>query len=195
MKKAKLTVSVLLLFCVAVWLFFPWGAVQSYVTARAFKIAANNGIFVSVKDLSAHGVFDTEFRYDGVQADFPLLHFKTDRLTVNPKIVSALLGKRSVDVTLEKGSLELVTKQQLPWSSGMLEISADRDTIFVRDIAIAGAFTARGFIEISRANGRISRAQLVMNVPENAETAFEFLSKGTVAGLSKDRTGSWRLVR
>jgi len=195
MKKTKLIISVLLLFCAAVWVFFPWGAVQSYVTARAFRIAANNGIFVSVKDLSADGVFDTEFRYDGVQADFPLIHFKTDCLTVNPKILSALLGRRAMSVTLAKGCLELVTKQQLPWNSGELELSAGKDTIFVRDISITGDFSARGFIEISRANGRISRAQLTMHVPDNAENAFEFLSKGALAGLSKDATGNWRLVR
>jgi len=195
MKKAKAAVLVLLLFLVAGWIFFPWTAVQSYITARAFKVAANNGIFVSVKDFGAYGIFDTEFVYNGVQADFPLLHFKTDSLSVNPKMLSVLAGKRTLDVNIGKGSLELVTKQQLPWSSGSLEISADKETLFVRDIAISGTFSARGFVEVSRASGRISRAQLTMRVPQEAESAFEFLSKGALTGLSKDSSGNWRLIR
>lgn len=196
MKKLKYTLLIFLLFFVACWLFFPWSAVQSYVTERAFKIAANNAIFVSAREFSAQGVFDTEFVYTGVQADFPLfLHFETDSLTVNPKILASLLGKKSVSVQLGKGALVPATKQRLEWNGGSLEISADKNCVHVRDIALTGDFSVRGFIEVSRSDGRISRAQLTMRIPDTAELAFQFLSKGALQGLSKDASGNWRLVR
>lgn len=195
MKKAKTVIVVLIVFLLSVWLFFPWNAVLSYVTEHAFSVAAENGIFVSARTFSANGIFDTEFVYNGVQADFPLFRFKTDMLTVNPKMLAALFGKRSLSVNMGRGTLQLATKQQLPWNEGSLELSADKDTIFVRDIAISGAFSARGFIEVARINGKISRAQLTMRIPQEAETAFEFLSKGAIPGLSKVSQGNWRLIR
>lgn len=195
MKKIKYVCLIFILFLIACWFLFPWKALQYYVTERAFKVAANNLIFVSVRDFSTQSVFDKEFVYDGVQADFPLLHFETDTLTINPKIFTMIFGTKAISVKLGKGAIVPVTKQRLDWNSGSLEISADKDFVYVRDISLTGNFSARGFMEISREDGKISRAQLTMHIPATAESAFRLLSNGALPGLSKDASGNWRLVR
>ena len=195
MKKIKMFLICFLVFLLGCVLFFPWNTVQSFAVTKIFQIAANNGVYVSAQNAPSEGLFDKTFVCSRVLADFPLVQFKSGRIAVNPDIFKTLCGKPSASVELGSGSVTLVTKQQLAWNSGTMNISADKDTIGVHEVKISGEFSAEGFVEVSRGSGEIRRAQLAMKVPSDVENAFEMLSKGMVRGLEKTAPGSWRLVR
>ena len=195
MKKLKSLLLVLISFLLCLFLFFPWDSLQAFVTAKAFKIAAQNGIYASAQSAKTEGLLDKSFVYNGFVADFPLLQLKLGSLSVNPKLLLSLFGQPEISAELGKGSVTLVTKQQLDWNFGSLNIAIDKATVRFSDINLSGRFSAQGFFEVTRASGKISRAQLVFTVPEDCESAFEFLSRGAVSGLTKQTSGKWRLVR
>ncbi|MDO4952602.1 MAG: type II secretion system protein GspN [Synergistaceae bacterium] len=195
MKKVKTLLICFLVFLLGCVLFFPWNAVQSYAVTRIFRIAANNGVYVSAQNSPTEGLLDKKFVCSRVLADFPLLRFKTDRIAVNPAIFRTLCGKPSALVEIGSGSLTLITKQQLSWNSGVMQLSAEKDTVSLRDVNVSGEFSAEGFAEFSLGSGEIRRAQLALKVPAEVENALEMLSKGMVKGLEKTAPGNWRLVR
>lgn len=195
MKTLKTALLCILLFLAFFTLFFPWNAVQSYAVTKIFDIAAKNGIYAAAQNSPAEGFWDKTFVCERVTADMPMMQLKTDRVAVNPEILSTLAGTPSARAELGRGSITLVTKQQLAWNEGAFSVSVSKDTVAFHDIKLTGAFSVQGFAEIARNSGEISRAQLSMKIPQEAETAFEFLSKGMVRGLEKTSSGQWRLVR
>ncbi len=195
MKTLKTALLCILLFMAFFMLCFPWNAVQSYAVTRIFDIAAKNGIYAAAQNCPAEGFWDRKFVCAKVTADMPMMQLKTDRIAVNPEFLRTLSGTPSVEAELGRGSITLVTKQQLAWNEGVFSVSASKDIIALHNIKLTGAFSVQGFAEIARSSGEISRAQLSMKIPQEAETAFEFLSKGMVRGLEKTSAGQWRLVR
>ncbi len=195
MKTLKTVSLCVLLFFAFFMFFFPWNAVQSYAVTKIFNIAARNGIYIVAQNCPTEGFWDKKFVCAKVTADMPMMQLKTDRIAVNPEFLRTLSGTPSVEAELGRGSITLITKQQLVWNEGVFSVSAGKDTIAFHNIKLTGAFAVQGFAEIARSNGEISRAQLSMKIPEEAEAAFEFLSKGLIHGLEKISAGQWRLVR
>lgn len=183
-------------FILGILLFFPWQSIGDYVMSRGLAIAAENGIYASVDGCGAEGLIDKEIVYQRVTADFPVFRFSVGEIRLNPAFISSLFSRKlSCTVKLGRGEIMPVTRQKLEWTSASASIFIEKELVSVRDIEFLGKFSARGFLEISRETGRISRANMILHIPEDMDRAFEMLSRSGMAPLTKIKTGEWKVER
>jgi hypothetical protein len=177
-------------------LFFPWKELSSMVLAEGFDVAAKNGIYASVKESSCEGILDKNFVYNGLTIDFPLFRFYTSELSVDPGMISSLLHHDvRAAVNLGRGEITPVTRQKLEWTEGSVNVTAGRDSVSVSDIDIRGKVSVSGYMEISRANGKISHARLTLKVPAEMDRAIQMLGSSGMFSVSKIKDGEWRITQ
>jgi len=177
-------------------IFFPWQELSSLAMAKGFDVAAKNGIYASVRGNSCEGVLDKSFVYNGLTIDFPLFRFYTNELRVDPEMISSLLH-HDARASIEFGSGEItpVTRQKLEWNGGSANVTAGSDSISVSDIDIRGKVSASGYVEISRASGRMSHARLTLKVPSEMDRAMQMLGSSGMFSVSKIKDGEWRITQ
>ncbi|MDO4987837.1 MAG: type II secretion system protein GspN [Synergistes sp.] len=199
MSKTKKYFLRFLAVCVGVVLgmffFFPWSLVAENAIDIAQKIAAQNGIFLTVSSAEEHGVFAKHFVYEDMNADFPVFRLKTNSMTVTPHILSSLVGSKKCTFEFARGSIVLLTRQELAWNSGSAVITMNSDTLGISDISFTGKTNVTGFLELSRSDLAIVRAKVVIKADPGLDRAFELVRTMTSAPLTKTAAGEWRLER
>lgn len=183
-------------FLLGLWLFFPWNALCDYSAAAGLRLAAENGIYASIQSNTTDGIFNKAFVYNGIQADFPVFRAFVRELRVEPSVISSLSsGELKCAVTFGRGELVPVTRQKLEWQSGGATITLGKDSAAVSDIDVKGKFSASGFIEISKATGKLSRAALTLKIPPEMDRAMQLLGTSGMIPVRKIGDGEWMVER
>ena len=176
-------------------LFMPWNAVNDYIMAKGLERAAENGIYASVRSCETDGLFDKQFIYRGITADFPVFRFVTSDITVDPYILKTLASSPSSTVEIGRGYILPVTRQKLEWTSGTAKISVSGTTISATEINFTGKFSVAGFMDFSTDTGKISRAKMTLKVPAELDRALQMVQAGGLLPLSQTGPGEWKVER
>lgn len=179
-----------------VMLFFPWNSVADTAAAVLTKTAAGRGVYVTVDSTSAYGVFSKSFSYGGVGIDLPMAKVNLREVTVTPSILSSLFsGEKRARLTFGRGSVLPVTRQELAWNSGSADVTVTDRSFLLENISFAGKTAVTGYAEISRANLKLTKARLLVKVPEELDRMLELARMANMLPLTKIKNGEWRIER
>lgn len=192
----KIALSCLAGLAVGMLVFFPWRSVGDYAAAKGLATAASNGVYASIQSYSSDGLFDKQFMYRGVIADFPVFRFSAGDVVVDPLMLRSILKfTPTCTVKLGKGEIIPLTRQKLAWKSGSMNVALGKDTVSITEIWLTGDFSARGFLEVSKETGKIARANLTLKVPADMDRALEIFGSNGILPLTKIRDGEWKVER
>lgn len=181
---------------IGIFLFFPWNTLAATILAAGSRAASANGIFLTAVSSEASGVFSKHFIYGGVKADFPIFRFTAREITVSPNILSSVFtSAKSGRVSISRGSVIPVTRQALEWNEGTADFSVKKDSILIENISFSGKTSVTGFMEISRATAKITRARMLIKVPPELDRMLNMVSMTGMIPLSKIKNGEWRIER
>ncbi|MEG1912637.1 MAG: type II secretion system protein GspN [Cloacibacillus sp.] len=180
----------------ALLLFFPWDTLASFVFAAGARVAAENGIYATAASSETSGIFSKSFTYGGLKADFPVFRVTTRELTVTPNIISSVFSAtKSCSISTGKGSIIPVTRQAMEWNSGAADISVTAESIIIQNIAFTGKTSISGFVEISRATSKMTRAKVLLKVPQELDRMLNIVGMTGMLPLSRIKDGEWRIER
>lgn len=184
----------ILVFLGVFWWNFPWEGALRWGLTSAENVSRSRGVAFSCGSSTAQDHMSPLFRCGDLQVRHSLGGLEMVRVEARLRPLSSAI-KRGIylDVRLGPGRFEALTGQKLSWTKGSCSLLVRGQSVVVDDLDLEGDVSAKGSLEVSTSEGRISRAAVELKTPGETETMMQALS--AILPLKRVKAGEWRLER
>jgi hypothetical protein len=177
------------------FIFFPWNAAATFAVNGAMDKAARSGIYITAGDRYIEGATSKTVVLRSVKADFPVFSVSLSELRITPSLLTLLFGGARFDVKTGRGALVPMMGEKLEWMSSEAAVAENGGNLSVSDIKMTGKLSASGFLELSPEKGKITKADLKIKSPPEADMMFRMAAASGLIPISSAKPGEWRIER